>query len=367
MPRHAFTHVLVAAALALASLAGVAATAHAEQVVLLPVTGSDDEELTEHLDDALAEAVLGLSHQPMTEAYIVDAPPPETGNEMRAVAEMQNSTWVVVPRVSGVTPERYRLFLRVGYAPEGRVEELEVTVIRRQEGARLADVLGAMLRPAGVGDDAVRLTEEPTDTGPTPEELEAERQRQEEERAREEAARQEFLARERERAAEEARNRELRWENREQYGQRGHPWLISAGVDIRPIIATGEGGSGGLLWGFSARLGRTFQGLDGFEARAVLDIVTGSAQGFGLGVGAAYLHSFWEDAPVFIGASVELGWYQGLTGNASAAFFVRGAPTVAWRPTDEIYLEVAVGEFQFLSTAGGAATTGVSARFGYRL
>ena len=42
--------------------------------------------------------------------------------------------------------------------------ELEVAVLADGEAERLRDVLGAMLRPEGVGEDALRLTEEPDDS-----------------------------------------------------------------------------------------------------------------------------------------------------------------------------------------------------------
>jgi len=352
----------------LVALPGVAA---ADQTLLFPPTGSDDEEFLDDVEEALADSLIRLEHQPMSESVAIQAPPPETGNELRAIAEMERSQWVVIPTVTG-SRSIYRLHLRVAQASDGRVEELEVAVLGGEgEAARLDDVLGAMLRPEGVGDDAVRLTEEPDTTAAreaaeaAAREEEARRLREEEEeRAREAQARGEFEAREQERAEENARRQAQRWENREQYGQRDTRWMLSVGVDVRPIIAAPAGATGGFIWGLSGRLGYTIEDVDGLELRLAIDGFGGSSAGFAIGAGAVYLHSFFQDFPLFIGISLELGLFQPLTGNNSPSFMLRAAPTVTWRISGEFHMEAAVLEITYLSV--GAATLGGALRVGYR-
>lgn len=360
---------LALGALALWSVVGPR-LAHADQVLLFPPGGPAPEEVRDHVEEALADALIFLEHQPMSVSLDVQGDPPTTGNEMRAMAEMERSQWVVVAVVEG-TRGRYRLDLNVGQASDGRLEHIEVGVLSDGEQARLRDVLAALLRPGGIGDDAVRLTEEPDDSAVrAAEAAEAERLRleaeaeAEEERSAEEAAREEFLARERDRAAAEEAERQATWEGREQYGQRGTPWMISGGIDIRPIVARPAGGTGGLLWGLSGTVGRTFEGLDGFELRATIGGFGGSASGLTISGGGAYLHSFFQHIPLFIGLAAEVGLFQQLTGNKSASFMLRIAPTVSWRLGDEVSLEAAILEVQYMSV--GAATLGGSLRVAYR-
>lgn len=361
---------------------GLSATAQADRVVLLTPSGTAEEEKLHAVEEALADAIVAVGHEALTEAGALDvtraAPPPETANEMRGVAEMQGAQYVVVPRVTAL-PGQYRLYLRVGYAATPRVEEIEVNVLESEEAERLRDVMGAMLRPEGLGEDAVRLTAPVDGPDAQPDEAsaedEAERLRREEEeraRAEEEAsARQEFLERERERAEEERQRAEERWEARERYGERA-PWMFQVGVDLRAIIAhravivDGQDRGGGALGGLSLRLGRAIPQVPGLEARAAFDMTTGAASGFALAAGAVYLYSPFEDVPVFVGAGAEAGWFQFVTGTRAASFLVRGGPVAAWRPTDELYLEAALPELMLLTANGGVGTLGLSIRGGIR-
>lgn len=355
--------------LAAALLSGWAATAHADRVVLLPPYGDDDQERLDDLEETLAAAILASGHTALTERSTPeDAAPPETANEMRAIAEMQQAQYLVVARVSSFMHDSYRIAFRVGYAPQGRVEELEALVYTANQADRLREILIAMLRPEGVGEDAARLTEDPAAPGTTGNAEEEARRRAEEEarrREEEERARAEFQAREeaRRRAEEEAEERE--WDEREQYGVEKQ-WMLSGGFDFRPIIAYDNARDGGILWGFSIRGGRSFAEVPGFEIRAAIDLVLGASNGFAIAGGAAYLFSPFTDIPLHFGLSVELGLFQALSGNRVPSFMFRGAPTVAWRVTDQFYLEAAVFEIQVYSAHGGVATLGGSARAGFR-
>lgn len=361
-------------------IAAATQVARADRVVLLPPSGTAEVETLDEIEERLAGAIVAVGHEAVTDSAAVgpDAPPPpETANEMKAVAEMQNAGWVVVPRVTPL-PGQYRLHLRVGQAAGPRVEEIEVIVLHSNEEERLRDVLGAMLRPEGLGEDAVRLTEPQdgatTTTPPDGEDADSARRREEEERARleaEERARQEFEEREAQRRAEEERRAEEAWEARERYGDRG-PWMFNVGLDLRPVIAhqevivEGEDRGGGVLGGVSIRGGRSFEGLRGFELRVAADFTTGASSGFGLAAGAVYLFAPFEDTPVFIGAGVEAGWFQFTTGNSVASFMGRVAPVVVWRATEGLYFEAALPELMLLTANGGVGTLGLSIRGGTR-
>ena len=376
MKRSPFTAGLLGALLALAW----AGPARADRVVLLPAGGPAELEVREEVEQALVSAIFAAGHEAVSESRAIDvaqdAEPPSTANEMKAVAEMQNAEWVVVPRVTAMRGQ-YRLHLRAGYAPVPRVEEIEVVVLEANEEERLRDVMSSLLRPEGLGDDAVRLTEPPDDgeggeeTVEEPDEgteddEEARRRAEEEERRR-----QEFLAREEQRREEQRRREQEAWENRERYGERS-PWMFNVGLDVRPIVASqevivdGEDRSGGVLGGLSLRIGRSFEGVPGFELRGVLDLVTGASSGFGVGAGAVYLFSPWSDAPVFIGPGVELGMFQFVTGNTVPSFMVRGGPVGVWRATEDLYLEASLPELQVLTANGGVVTLGLSVRGGFR-
>ncbi len=356
-----------------------APVASADRVVLLPPSGTAQQEELDRVEEALADAIVALGHEAVTEAGALgvaeDAPPPETANEMQGVAEMQNAQYVVVPRITAL-PGQYSLFLRVGYAPAPRVEEIEVSVVTANEAERLRDVMGALLRPEGLGEDAVRLTEpeDAPDTAADEAAAEEEARRREEERARreeEERAREEFQARERERQQEERRRAQEAWEAREQYGERGL-WLFQVGLDLRAIVAhqevvvDGEDRGGGALGGLSLRLGRAFPDVPGLELRAALDLTTGASSGFGLAAGGVYLYSPFEDIPLFFGGGIEAGYFQFVTGNRVASFLVRASGVAVYRATEALYLEVAIPEVMLLTGNGGVGTLGLSVRGGMR-
>jgi hypothetical protein len=357
------------ALLAFAVLFGGAGIAKADRVVLLPPYGDDDQERLDDIEEVLAAAILAAGHTALTERGAVPEgeEPPSSANEMRAIAEMQNAQYLVVARVS-VMHDSYRVAFRVGYAPAGRVEELEVLVYNANEAERLREVMTALLRPEGVGEDAARLTEDPnapTQNGNAEEE--ARRRAEEEARRREEEerARREFEEREAARLAAEQAEEDREWDEREQYGVEKQ-WMVSGGFDFRPIVAYDTTRAGGVMWGFSVRGGRSFADVPGLEIRAALDLVLGASNGFGIAGGAAYLFSPFTDVPLHFGLSVELGLYQALSGNRVPSFMFRGAPTVAWRVTDQFYLEGALPEIQVFSAFGGVASLGVSVRAGYR-
>ncbi len=334
----------------------------AERVVLVRPRGEAELERLDHIEEVLAEAILGAGHSAITELVPTDpdAPPPQTANELRAVAELQSAAYVVIPEVTAALHDSYRLSLRVGFAPDTRSEQVEVLVWNENELDRLTDVFQALLRPEGIGDDVLRLTEDPPRPGTPPPDEAAEQAEEESTEAQEQ-----FVEREAERAAQAQEDAQASWEARERYGQSA-PWMLSAGLDFRPLALVPDGRTGGLLGSLSLRVGRSFEGVDGFEVRGVVDLTTGAQSGFSVGAGAAYLYSPFEDLPIHFGVSLELGLAQALTGNRVPSFFLRLAPTAAWRMVDELYLEAALAEVQYLSAGGGVMTLGFSARVAFR-
>ena len=318
--------------------------ASADAVALLALGGRADQERLEATEQVMAELLREQGHRlAAPSAASVDHPP--TSAQLEQVAEDSRAIYVITAEVEPMRGQ-YRLSIHVYYRPAGRLEELVVTVLEDEERARLADVLRSMVRREGLGEDALRLTEEidPEDRA----------QREAEEQARREA--------EAEREAAEA------WDARVPYGADA-PWMIQLQVGGRYAATLGslpagaQGGGG--LFDAGLRLGRSFEGVDGFELRGGLDFATGTYTALGIHVGASWLGSFFVE-PVFIGLGGEVGVIFTLTGSRDAAFSGRVSALFAWRPADHFYLEASLPELGYVSPGAGALTIGASLRAGYR-
>ena len=362
----------------LAFLALAAAqTARADRVVLEPPNGTAVQERLDEVADALGVAIRAAGHEvvpvPPLGPGLPAAPLPTTADEVRNIARQQAAQYVMTATVTPM-PGQYRLLLRVGYAPIGRVEELEVNVVEAEEPVRLADIVRSMVRPEGLGDDAVRLAAGDAEAEAR---IEAERQRlaaeerarrEEEERARaarEEAQRRELLERERQRTAErEAREREA-WANRERYGVGPRPWIVLAGLDVRSLLAHPSERSGGFFGGVELRGGYAIPGVPGLEARAGIDVIFGAISAFTVTVGGVFLASPFSQ-PIFIGGGGDLGLFVGTTGARAVGFTARGGPMISWRGGPRFYVEGTVPELTYITASGGALAIGLSARAGVR-
>jgi hypothetical protein len=370
------------AVLAVAFLLSLPEIARADRVVLYPVTGRADPERLEHVEDELAAAIRDLGHE-------VLAPPgglgvdrrPNTAAELGGVATASSAMYVVLAEVEPLRAQ-YRLHVRVGYQPSERAEDLVVTVMEAEERARIREVLSAMLRPAGLGEDALRLT------GETDSASDDAARREEEERARaeaelaaqreteERAAREAEEARQaQERAQAEAQERE-RWNSRPLYGSDGR-WLIAIGGGAsyavafgdRPVIrdgmVAGRTSEIGGLGRIQARAGYAFSGLDGLELRGGLDVVLGAVGGLDVVVGGTWQFSPFLE-PIRIGPLVELGASFTFTGAQNAGFLVRAGALVSWAPIPQLQIELSP-DVAFLTNSPGAFMFGGSLRVGYRL
>jgi hypothetical protein len=254
-----------------------------------------------------------------------------------------------------------------------------------------------MVRRVGLGEDALRLTGSepaPAPEGETEEERLAREERErlaleEAERVRreaEEAARLEEEERARQEAEEAARRNEeaqRAWNQRLQYGADGH-WMVQlrvgGGYAMRLSPLANAVRNDGGLFDVGLSVGRTFDGLDGFEVRGGIDVISGEFAGFVVGdgtapavgitglavhAGAAWLGSFFS-APVYIGVGAEVGAIFTFTGARDVGFSGRLSPLVAWRPSDPIMLEASILEVGVLSPGAGVVSIGGSIRAAYR-
>lgn len=369
--------------------------AHADRVVLYPVTGRAEQDRLDAIHALLGDILREQGH---TVVLPASAERPLTSSAMEAAASVANASYVVVADVDPLRAQ-YRMHIHVYYRPHGRLEDLVVTVLEADERTRLSDVASSMVRREGLGDDALRLTGGEAPTRPSePEESEEERLRREEEERRrleeEERARREAeeAARleEEERARREAEERVRReqdaqraWNERLRYGADGR-WMAqllvggSYAVRLSPLRNAMQNDGG--LFDIGARVGRTFEGLEGFELRGGIDLLTGEFAGvvvdggsapsvgftgLALHAGAAWLGSFFVE-PIYLGAYGEVGVLFTFTGARDVGFSGRVGALVAWRPVENIVLEAALPELGIVTPGSGAFTIGTSVRASYR-
>jgi hypothetical protein len=370
----------------------------ADRVVLYPVTGEMDQDQLDEIEDALAAALVRIGHTRASTPGGLRASRPTTAAQMEGAATSAGARYVVLPDVAPM-PGQYRLHLVVGF--EGRVEELLVNVVRAEEAGRLDDVLRSMLRPAGLGEDALRLSGIETDeerarreaaeaarraeeaTAQRAEEArraEQERRRAEEEAQRaaeEEAARARSAEEEAQRAEAERRQREQEaWDRRAVLGSDG-PWAVMAGVlggGLAPVGTSGPQPTMGMvrppagvigIGMVQARVAHALSGTGGLELRGGLDILFGGTTGLSLVVGASYQVTPLT-APLHVGAVVELGVHVLFTGPQDAGFVGRISAIASYAPIEHLTIEVSLPELGYLSNGPGAVMFGGSARIGYR-
>ena len=367
----------------------VPSAASADAIALLPLTGRAEAERLQRVEQLAAEILREQGHRivPPGSTRIQGAP---SSAQMEAVAAETSATYVVTAEVEPLRAQ-YRLHVYVYYRPAGRTEDLVATVLEAEERARLSDILSAMVRRQGLGEDALRLTGEPEDPDAAAAaerarlEEEARRAREEEEAARreeEEAARREAEEAMRREAEEQARREEearraarTAWDARVPYGADA-PWMVQLVVGGRYAVPLGalpvmpppgapQPRQGGGLFDLGVRIGRSFEGVDGFELRGGLDFHTGAFTALGVHVGAAWLGSFFVE-PVFIGLGGDVGVIFTLTGAQDVGFSGQVSALFAWRPVDRFYLEASLPEIGIVSPGSGAVTIGASLRAGYR-
>lgn len=358
-----------------------ASTAHADRVVVLRASGDADTVRLGAIEEAVSAGVRALAHE-VVSAPGGGGPPPQTAEDLRAVAQAQRAEWVIVPIVHDSSPDAYWVTLRVGFAPAVRVQELDAEVRRIRERPRLQELLQVLIRPEGLSEDGLALAgfdtvgrDEEQASGRDAEERARREAEEAAARAAEDAAVREAAQRaaDAEREAREAEEAEAAAEAerlageafaaRDRYGVADGLWMVQAGLGLRPIARSV--GEGGLLGTLELRGGRGFESLPGLELRAGVELVFGAASAFAVHIGGVYLASPFT-TPIHLGASVEAGLFQAITGNRVPSFSGRVSAVVAWNPGGSIYLELSLPEVQYLSANGGVLALGVSARLGTR-
>jgi hypothetical protein len=326
------------------------ALAHADRVVLYPLGGRADQDRLDDIEERVAGILRDQGH---TLVPPTNAQRPSTSAAMQSAASAGTAQYVVLADVEPLRGQ-YRLSIQVYFAPAGRTEDLVVSVLEAEEAERLA---------------------------------EEERRRQEEERRRREEEERREAEERAQREAQEARERaqtaEQAWNTRAQYTSDGH-WLVQlaiGGAYAAPLgsIPALAQASGGGVFDVRLRVGRSFDGLDGFELRGGIDFLTGAFNGtspggsdlslgfMGLGVhvGAAWLGSFFVE-PVFIGVGGEVGVIFTFTGSRDVGFSGRLGALFAWRPIEHLTIEASIPEIGVLSPGSGVFSIGASVRAGYR-
>jgi hypothetical protein len=371
--------------------------ARADVVVLLPPTGNADDLRRADLEDALTAALRAAGHTVVAGNAIRRGAlvgEPRTADELVALAQANGAAWTLVSEAHPLSGQ-YRLLLRAGHAPQRRVEELDVLVLLADEAARLRDILGCLVRPAGLGDDALRLTggedaaaveqrereaREQAARDQAAREREAREQAARDQAAREQAerdrvaaaeARAEFERREAERAQAERDRLAAEFDARERYADdAAHPWLVQLSLGGAGLMAypdpPGPSPGGGFLGSFGARVGYGLpKVLRGFEVRGGLEAVFGVASALELFAGAAWLASPFS-FPLHIGGSAELGGFFNTSGAREPGFLVRASAVATWRPAPRLFVEAAFPTLNVISSAGGLVSLGGAARIGYR-
>ena len=360
-----FSHLV----LVLGLLALLPKSAAADNVVLVhpslkeaDPTGQHDV-LLDELSKQFEETIKALGHTPMSEAHSATGPLPETANEMVAIAEIQGAQWVVAPILSP-SEQAVWLTLKVASVEGPRLEEIDSEVRDSRRAVRLKELLGAMLRPSGLGESADQLAGEDQAAREAEEAAEAKRIASEEEIAhREELQRLQD---------EEQKNKE-----QEQAIQpivepppspdladapQAKRWMIQVGGAVRPLLRSFAPGTLGAV---ELRFERSFDRIPQLRLRGGVDVVFGSAKAIAVHAGVAYFYSP-HGLPLDFGGAVEVGMFQALSGNRVPSFSVRVAPTIAWNVSPKFSLEAAIAEIGVLSANDVVITLGFSLRGGFR-
>jgi hypothetical protein len=382
---------LLAFTVSLAAIFLLAAPARADRVVLYPVEGQADGTRRSMAEDHIRTAIRALGH----EVVPGHGARPTTAAEYDTTARASTASYVVVADIDAM-PGQYNLHVSVGTELASRVEELVVPVELATEDERLRDVLGAMLRTAGLGEDALRLSgvesdedraaREAAEAAAHQAELDAAQHAADEEAAAaaalaraEEAERQRLADEERQRAEREAAaahaSEQTRWDQRPLYGA-GGAWMLQLGgaagdaIPFSQHIVTIDGMQraippGGAFGMVQARIGRRIDGAGGLELRAGADVFFGLGTGLDLMVGATYQFSPFVE-PIHIGAIAELGLSIAFTGPRDVGFALRAGGVISWNPTGGFYLELALPEIGVMTNGPGQLVFGASLRAGYR-
>lgn len=380
----ACSRISLAAFTILVAALAIPTVALAETVELFPVGGTAEGSTLTMAQSHIRQAITSLGHTVIEGS----GTRPATAAEFTAAASSTHAVYVVLADIEP-HPGHYGLHVWVGSVDAQRVEELYVDVLLDDEDARLHDVLGSMLRPQGLADDALRLSAEETDAErarrlaaeAAARQAELDRQHQAEsdaaaaaeaQRRADEAERQRLADEERQRqeaaAHAAAETAQQAWDHRPLYGA-GGAWMVQIGGAGGGAVQYGahnphvpDAGALGLV---QARVGRAIDGTGGLELRAGADIFFGLGTGLDLMIGATYQFTPFT-APIHIGAIAELGLSIAFQGPKDVGFLFRAGAVASWNPVGGLYLEVALPELGVMTNGTGALVFGGALRVGYR-
>ncbi len=354
-----FTVALVACLWAMPGLA------RADRVVLLPVEGAP-EELVEEVEQQLIVTLRALGHEPTGDQLPpgAEAPAPESLEDFLAIAGMNQAAWTLHVRVESGSARSYWIRLRVASTAASRQEELRSEVVRAHEAERLRELLGALLRPEGLGADAERLggpdpfVEPVAPEGGGDESEQAAESHPPEPKAAPEAA-------EADPSRGEARVQEPAT-SASSPARSDVGWYVTGGVAWRPILRHDPRARGGSLAAGALRvgLGRRLAPRS-MHWRAGLDLALGDSNGFTLVVGGLY--DVLSVGPVVLGALGEIGLHKATTGNDVWQAMGRVGAVGRLPIGSRLFLEATLPELTWLSANGGGLLLGGSVRLGVNL
>ena len=358
----------VALLLGLASVLLLPGPARADRVVLLPVTGGPDE-LVEDVEQQLVVTLRRLGHEPVSDPVPVGTeppPPPQSAEDFEAIAAMQQADWALHVAVEPGDAGGYWLRLRAGYAPRQRLEALRAEVRRSREADRYRELLGALLRPEGLGADAGRLGGEDAAARAA----EAQRDEQpttetgaEEAPAEDEPQQQEAPAQDEATPDDSPQEPGLHLPYEEPPPRPDDGFYATAGLGLAPIVRHDPRALGGTLGtvGLRMALGKRYDAR-GMHWRAGVDLVLGDSNGFTLVGGALY--DALDLGPFVLGASAELGLHKATSGNDVWQLMGRVGAVARLPLSQKLFVEASLPELTVYSANGGGLTLGGSARVG---
>jgi hypothetical protein len=342
------------------SLAFVAAltcttAAWADRVVVLPFTSADSVARPE-LDEARGwtrEAVSKRGHMPANDTELAAAESTvkdgvaDTSQEYVAAGKAARAEWTVTGHVTRIdhAPGRlpdgtedegyttYRIELEACQVASGRVESVSREVIADDAPGDIAEMLGLLVRPEGIGNAAVPWAQVPPRRKPHPKPVSAPPPAEVKRSVHMDEPSPNITAR---------------------YGQ-NHPIALglSTGVStalVRPDMALGPSEAMSLGGAIGYALPNVMRGL---ELRGNLTSQVLGPRAVEVSAGARWLLAPLSNVDwVFVGPEVLVGAHVALGGNPTTRFLLHGAGVVAFAVTDAFQIDIAAD----LSAALGSDT-----------
>ena len=156
------------AAVALAVLS-FASSAFADRVVVFTPGGTATDSRRQEVEAIVLTALRDQGHEVIRGNAIQRGTvtgTPSTEADMVTVATANHAEWVIASEVAPLAGQ-YRWHVTAGYTVVRRIESIDVNVVVANEEERIRDVVRSLIRAAGLGDDALRLSEDDPHAAPT--------------------------------------------------------------------------------------------------------------------------------------------------------------------------------------------------------